>query len=216
MSAVCHSRAGFYSVKSPLHTHWALLSTLHFKNLGSFRGNKDSGIFFPSIVMSICFPHRMHWSTLKIHMQLSRHGAIQRQKECGSADPGLELKEVLSSTGLWAHPPGILFWLTQPCQVNGSSWGYREGKNNWWKTPNDDIVLNLSCYASLCLPQLFSPGLQGLLLAESISPQCPRWSQLNRKYLVFQPLVLTLLALPLCAFPNTHILQSSREADLEV
>lgn len=106
MSAACHSQAGFYSMKSPLHTHWALLSTLHFKNLASFRGYKDSGFFSPSIVMSICFPYRMHWRTLKTQL-VFRTGVLRGwchvicRVRTGAA------QGILHNTGPWASPPGI-------------------------------------------------------------------------------------------------------------
>lgn len=80
MSAACHSQVGLYSVKSPLHTPWALLYPLHFKNLGSFRVNNDSGFFFTVHFDELCFSYWMYWSTLKTHTWLSGHGACRGRR----------------------------------------------------------------------------------------------------------------------------------------
>lgn len=93
-------------MKSPLHTHWVLHSTLHFKNLRSFRGNKDLGFFFPLR----CDEHLLSLQDALKHLENSHVAFDTAHSEARGmwfAHPGLKHKEVLSNTGSWAHPPGI-------------------------------------------------------------------------------------------------------------
>lgn len=208
MSAACHSQAGFYSLKSPLHTHWAFLSTLHFKNLGSFRGNKDSVFFPPLLWWAFAFPTGCVEAPWKFTSRLLGHGAL-RGIGMWSADPGLEHKEALRSTGHEHTLLASLAWLTQPSPVNESSWGYRKGENI-----GEEPQMAVLSSASVAIPPYAIPSsshqaCQGPLLEDSILPQV--WDHLDRigKTYNFPALSLdSFLRLHPCTHPKTHTFSS--------
>ena len=207
MRAACHSQSGFYSPKSPLHTHWAFLSTLHFKNLGSFRGNKDS-VFFPLY----CDEHLFSLQDALKHLENSHHGfwdmGALRGIGMWSADPGLEHKEALRSTGHEHTLLASLAWLTQPSPVNESSWGYRKGENIGEEPQM--VVLSSASVSNppSAIPSSSHQDCQGPLLADSILPQSLRSSGPNRKdnFPVLSP--DSFLPLHPCTHPKTHTFSS--------